>query len=1667
MKKWFTLKWLLFVLVSSASISGWSQITAWNTNSLTGATSGSINATTTNANLLTPVLSRGAGIVAASLSSGYSSNNWVDVSEATAITNNRYYQCTISANTSYIVSLSTLDSRLRRTSSGPDTYIWRFSTDGTNFTDIGSSVSFSTTGSTGDAQSQISLSGITGLQNVASGTTITLRLYAWRVATGGASAGTLAFGTTNANSLALGGTVASNASAPSFTVPITSLTGFTTTVGTASSPAQTFTMLGSNLTNSVTVTPPTSPILYEVSSDGTTYSPSLTLTPTSGSLSATIYVRISGSSSASTSTTENLIVASTAIPTPDFTSQTVALTGSVNANGATLTTNFALPSFGNICINTVAGPNSFKIDGYNLDGSNISIAALSGFAYSEVSTGPFTNTLSFSYAGTSLIAKQIYVQFTPTAIQSYSGNIVLSGGGLITNYSIPDTGSGVNSGPTVTTATSAISVSATTATIGGTINSSGCSPVTAYGIEYSANSGFAAGTGTQMASSNLSAGNFSATISGLSPNTRYYYFAYAISGGTTTYGLQQGFNAAPLPVLMSSQPNLSYTQSFDDIATWSNYFTTGNGANHFNGLSAVTVGAIPDGKTITASTNSFQGATYGASGGVQRGTDQVPSTQSIVLLSTGSPDNTTSAAIDFYMDFTGLNAGTLSFDYQTLNNSTGNRNGSLRVYYTTDGVTFIDSVKADVISFTNNVPISGSKTNIVLPAAFNNSPTARIRFYYYNGEGNTGTGSRPKISIDNLTITAVATTPCTSPTAPATNLAFGAITDTTIAGSFTAASPTSDNYIVVASTNSSLTKNPDNGQIYNLGDNLGDGTVVAKGTSTSFVASGLSASTLYYFFVFPVNSVCTGGPLYYSTTILTGQTSTVAGLPTCAAPASQPTAYTAGTTGTNTLSGSFTATTADEYLVLASTASTFSGALTNGQLYSNGDVVGNATVVKRSNTTSFTAAGLAPNTTYYIYVFSSNTQACVNGPAYNAISPLTSGAQTTNPLPPCSTPLAQPTQLTFNASNTAISGAFTPSTSADDYLVVMSANAITPIPTDGTDYNVGDNLGGGTVVANSTASNFMIANLTAGTQYYFYVFSANKNCAGGTKYIAINPLTNNTTTTNVLANNYYFGNIHSHSDYSDGNKDRPGYTPADDYAYAHTAQCMDFLGISEHNHYSGGDPGNTIGNYHLGSTQANTFTANNPGFLAMYGMEWGVISGGGHVVVYGDGMDKLFGWESGSGGWGATDNYDVYVPKSVYTSPTGLFKTVNDNIATNTFATLAHPNQTDYNNIAGSAYDASADSAITGAAVESGPATSTNTTYSNPGSSLSYLPYFQTLLAKGYHLGPTIDHDNHNTTFGHTTYSRTAVVSPALTKTEIVKAYRNMHFYATQDCDSKVDYSINTKQMGSIVTDRYAPIISVTLTDATTNTSSAIIKIMYGMPGSGILAAKIDSVIGNKLTFTDNNLANLATGYYYVDITNGTARIITSPIWYTRNDANSTVVLPITLSSFTAQKTNTSVKLSWTTSQEANSSLFVIERSADGANWTAIGSQAAAGTSTKPLDYNFYDNSPLNGINYYRLKEVDIDGKFTYSDTRSVLFANRLQLSVSPNPAHDFINIYVSNTTNETYHIQLTDTNGKLLKKIDSNEQHLLISTSNFAKGVYFIKYIDNNLVTTKKIIIE
>jgi hypothetical protein len=343
----------------------------------------------------------------------------------------------------------------------------------------------------------------------------------------------------------------------------------------------------------------------------------------------------------------------------------------------------------------------------------------------------------------------------------------------------------------------------------------------------------------------------------------------------------------------------------------------------------------------------------------------------------------------------------------------------------------------------------------------------------------------------------------------------------------------------------------------------------------------------------------------------------------------------------------------------------------------------------------------------------------------------------------------------------------------------------------------------------------------------------------------------------------FFGNLHAHTSYSDGAKDRAQTnvkTPLDAFLFARESEHLDFLGISEHNH---SQAGMQLANYAKGLAEANS--ANEDGrFVALYGMEYGVISKGGHVVIYGS--DKLVGWEPG--------NYDVYSAKSDYNS---LFNILSAD--RRIFATLAHPAQADYGNLAGRPYDLKADQAVCGVAISSGPAFSKKTDYSDK-APISFLSYYKRLLSLGYIVGPVIDHDNHNTTFGRMSASRTAVLARSLNRDSIIDAYRTNRFYATQDWNAVVDFTVNGQPMGSYLKTSSQLALQVHINDPDSADKVKSIKFLYGKPGTGEPAKVLTSNTNQpELTYAFA-MANGDAYYFYVEIVQQDGdRIYTSPIW--------------------------------------------------------------------------------------------------------------------------------------------------------------------------------------------
>ena len=117
-------------------------------------------------------------------------------------------------------------------------------------------------------------------------------------------------------------------------------------------------------------------------------------------------------------------------------------------------------------------------------------------------------------------------------------------------------------------------------------------------------------------------------------------------------------------------------------------------------------------------------------------------------------------------------------------------------------------------------------------------------------------------------------------------------------------------------------------------------------------------------------------------------------------------------------------------------------------------------------------------------------------------------------------------------------------------------------------------------------------------------------------------------------------------------------------------------------------------------------------------------------------------------------------------------------------------------------------------------------------------------------------------------------------------------------------------------------------------------------------------------------------------------------------------VLPVVLESFTALATPTaSVDLKWTTSTEVDHAYFVLERSRDGSAWMRIDSLVGKGSIQSAHRYRSRDNAPHPGANYYRLRQVDHDGSFSYSPVVAVDVAAAEQVRVYPNPTADFLRI--------------------------------------------------------------
>ncbi len=367
----------------------------------------------------------------------------------------------------------------------------------------------------------------------------------------------------------------------------------------------------------------------------------------------------------------------------------------------------------------------------------------------------------------------------------------------------------------------------------------------------------------------------------------------------------------------------------------------------------------------------------------------------------------------------------------------------------------------------------------------------------------------------------------------------------------------------------------------------------------------------------------------------------------------------------------------------------------------------------------------------------------------------------------------------------------------------------------------------------------------------------------------------------------YYGNLHSQTNHSDGGADLAScngaqppqggrYGPADAYAFAR-GRGLDILMTSEHNHMFDGsdvtnpdaDAGHTRALYQQGLAAARDFNAANPGFLAIYGMEWGVISNGGHLNIFNS--SELLGWEKNGKGELLADTLSA---RSDYA---GLYTLMKQR---GWIGQFNHPSITGQFIVNGVplAYTPDGDAAMALCEVLNSTAFSSNDSETETRRS-NFEMACNRLLEAGYHVAFSSDQDNHCANWGASFTNRTGVLVPAgtpLTLESFLEAVRARRVFATMDKGSQLVLTANGHVMG----ERFAnsgPLTLVANFASSAGKTVDAVAFMEGVPGRN---GKVTQLAGTgTTTFTP------AAGehFYYAKVTQSDGKLLWSaPVWVTQ-----------------------------------------------------------------------------------------------------------------------------------------------------------------------------------------
>ena len=691
-------------------------------------------------------------------------------------------------------------------------------------------------------------------------------------------------------------------------------------------------------------------------------------------------------------------------------------------------------------------------------------------------------------------------------------------------------------------------------------------------------------------------------------------------------------------------------------------------------------------------------------------------------------------------------------------------------------------------------------------------------------------------------------------------------------------------------------------------------------------------------------------------------------------------------------------------------------------------------------------------------------------------------------LPPCDEITDQPTNLQLSATPTSVSGSFDliPAvTVVENYLVVKSlSSSLTQLPVDGTPYSTGQTIAGGngTVVGISTGT-FTDA-VSPETQYYYFIFAMNdQGCAGGPNYNQVTPLSGSITTPALAPCTTPV--VPSALTLTASNTTIAGsFTASGASKYLVLISTTTPLSVNPANAsvYSAGQAvGNaTVVSYGVSPTfNAAGLTAATPYYFYIFSANDDCTGAPVYSSVSLDGT-------------ATTTNATLGIPAGFYDAAAGLscqsLKTSLRDISSNGYVQLTYTpgvwNAYQYTDIhrndantADIIWDIYSDNPTGPEAYTYTYQTNQCGNYSGEGSCYnrehstpkSWFADAYPMYSDVQHLYPTdgyVNNTRSNYPYGEVTNN---TVSPSTNGSKLGTG--NNFGYTGTVFEPINAYKGDLARTSFYMATRYENEIIANNWSAN-GTANALFLSPSDQPDAAKRKLQIydDWYLQTIYKWHNNDPVSQKeidrnNAIYYQSGQNNRNPYVDHPE-YVAQVFQCTAVLPVTLLSFTANRFNETALLKWAATFESSFRTFDVQRSTDGITFNSIGNV----TGRNLVNYSFTDgNLPKSSVVYYRLKMIDVDGKFTTSKTVSIKLDNNFSnASVYPNPSFGKLTFKLDKALANTGILRITDITGRIVKtqEVLKAETNINVNVTGLQSGRYFISISNQSTVINQSFVV-